>query len=141
VRNPWLFTGGILSAIAALLHLCSIVGGPAWYRFFGAGERLARLAERKPLTPALITIAIAGMLILWSAYALSGAGVVGRLPLTRPALIAITAIYLLRAAALPIMLKTMPDRSEAFLTWSSAIVLAYGVVHVVGLASGWHDLC
>ena len=28
--------------IAALLHVACIVGGPAWYRFFGAGERMAR---------------------------------------------------------------------------------------------------
>ena len=38
VGNPWLVAGGILSALAALLHLAVIVGGPVWYRFFGAGE-------------------------------------------------------------------------------------------------------
>jgi hypothetical protein len=36
----------VLSAAAALLHIAVIVGGAEWYRFFGAGEGMARLAER-----------------------------------------------------------------------------------------------
>jgi hypothetical protein len=39
--NFWLVGGGILSAIAALLHAAVIAGGPDWYRFFGAGEEMA----------------------------------------------------------------------------------------------------
>ena len=46
MRNPILFTGGVLSAAASLLHLAVIAGGPAWYRFFGAGEGMAQMAER-----------------------------------------------------------------------------------------------
>ena len=41
-----LLIGGGLSALAAALHLAIIAGGPSWYRFFGAGERTARLAAR-----------------------------------------------------------------------------------------------
>ena len=36
--NYWLITGGILSAVAAVLHIAVIIGGANWYRFFGAGE-------------------------------------------------------------------------------------------------------
>ena len=140
MRNPWLLTGGILSAVAALLHLGCIVGGPSWYRFFGAGEGMARLVERGSIRPALITIVIAAMLGIWSAYALSGASVLPRLPLLRSALVLITAIYLLRAAALPVMIAYMPDRSVTFLVWSSAIVLVLGVVHAIGLWTGWVNL-
>lgn len=39
--NLSLVFAAALSAIAASLHLAIIVGGPAWYRFFGAGERFA----------------------------------------------------------------------------------------------------
>lgn len=38
MRDKWLIAGGLLSAAAALLHIAVIVGGPDWYRFFGAGE-------------------------------------------------------------------------------------------------------
>ena len=37
-RNPALVTGGLLSVAASLLHIGCIIGGPDWYRFFGAGE-------------------------------------------------------------------------------------------------------
>lgn len=136
----WLLVAGILNAAAAVAHLACIFGGPSWYRFFGAGERLARLVERKSIKPTLITLTITGLLAIWSVYALSGAGVIGRLPLLRPALLAITAVYLLRAAAFPLMVRMMPDRSKAFLGWSSAIVLVFGIVHAVGLANSWRRL-
>ncbi len=58
-RNPWLIAAGVLSAAAALLHLAIVAGGPDWYRFFGAGEGMARMAERGLLRPTLITLAIA----------------------------------------------------------------------------------
>lgn len=140
MRNDWLLAGGILSGIASILHLCCIIGGPPWYRFFGAGERIARMAERGSIEPILITLFIAGGLAGWALYALSGAGVIGRLPLLRPILVAITAVYLLRAAALPLMLATMTDRSATFLFVSSAIVLVYGLVHAVGVVTGWSRL-
>lgn len=137
VGNAWLLAGGVLSGIAALLHLGCIIGGPRWYRFFGAGEHMARLAERGSLQPTIVTLAIALMLALWSAYALSGAEVLPRLPLLRIGLMAICAIYLLRAAALPLMLVRMADRGTTFLVVSSLIVLVYGLVHLVGIVTGW----
>ena len=48
--NPFLIAGGVLSALASLLHIAVIAGGPAWYRFFGAGEGMARMAERDAVT-------------------------------------------------------------------------------------------
>ena len=140
IRNPWLLAGGLLSGAAALMHFAIIVGGPAWYRFFGAGEQMAQLAEVDPLRPALITLGIAALLGIWSAYAFSGAGLIRRLPLRRLALLAITLAYLARAALLPLMLHIMADRSTIFLIWSSVIVLIYGLVHAVGLVRGWRDL-
>jgi hypothetical protein len=140
VANPWLLAGGVLSALASLLHLACIIGGPAWYRFFGAGEAMARLAARGSIRPTIITLGIAAMLGIWSAYAFSGAGLIGRLPLLRLGLVVITGIYLLRALALPLMLRTMPDRSRTFLVWSSAIVLVFGVVHAIGVAQSWRAL-
>ena len=36
--------GAALRALASALYMCCIVFGATWYRFFGAGERMARLA-------------------------------------------------------------------------------------------------
>lgn len=138
--NPWLVAGGILSALAAILHLAVIAGGPDWYRFVGAGEEMAQMAERELLRPALITVAIAAILTLWSAYAFAGAGLLPRLPLMKTALTAITAVYLLRGLALLPLLLLRPDLLDPFALWSSLIVLAYGLVHAIGTYRAWPTL-
>ena len=138
--RDWLIAAAALDGIAALLHLGCIVGGPQWYRFFGAGEAIVRLAEYGSWRPTIFALLIAGILSVWGLFALSGAGLIGRLPLLRTALAAITLVYLARAAALPVMLATMHDRSSTFLWWSSLIVLGYGVVHGIGLFRAWPSL-
>lgn len=137
-RNPWLIAAGTLSAAAALLHLAIIAGGPGWYRFFGAGEGMARMAERGLLRPTLITVGIAAVLAIWAAYAFAGAGLIRRLPLMRAALVAISAVYLLRAlVALPLLAL---GQGSAFLIWSSAIVLVYGIAYAAGTRRAWPAL-
>lgn len=136
-RNNWLLAGGVLSAIAAVLHLAVIAGGPAWYRFFGAGEGMARMAEQGQLQPALITLAIAAILAIWAAYAWSGAGLIRRLPLLRTALVAIAAIYLVRGLVLLPMLALAPKSITPFALWSSLIVLVYGATYAIGAWHAW----
>ena len=140
-HNPWLIAGGCLSALAALLHLAVIAGGPDWYRFFGAGEGLARAAERGEMTPHLMAAAIAALLAVWAAYAFAGAGAIRRLPLMRTALVLISAIYLLRGMfVLSPALFARPDLSSAFMLWSSLIVLVYGMTYAIGTWRAWPEL-
>jgi hypothetical protein len=136
----WLIAAALLSAAAAILHLAVIAGGPDWYRFFGAGEEMARMAERGSPVPALVTLAIATVLAAWSAYALSAAGKIRRLPLIRTALVAITAIYLLRGLVLVPVLALSPGQVDAFTLWSSLIVLVYGILYAVGTWRAWPQL-
>ncbi|HEY5721411.1 MAG TPA: hypothetical protein VIT45_03725 [Allosphingosinicella sp.] len=139
-RNHWLAAGGTLSLLAAILHLAVIAGGPSWYRFVGAGEDMARMAERGSATPALITLGIAAILAVWAAYAFSGAGLIRRLPLIRTALVLISAIYLLRGFA-PIPLLVLKSQAiDAFTLWSSLIVSVYGICHAVGTWRAWPSL-
>jgi hypothetical protein len=138
--RTWLVVGGVLSAIAALAHLAVIVGGPDWYRFFGAGEGMARAAERGELRPALITVGIAAILFVWAAYAFSGAGLIPRLPLLRTGLVAISAVYLLRALAPAAILLFRPAAMSPFVWWSSAIVLVYGLFYAIGTYGAWPRL-
>ena len=139
-NNPVLITGGVLSAAASLLHLAVIVGGPAWYRFFGAGEGMARMVEKGSMTPTLITIGIATVLAIWSAYAFSGAGLIPRLPLIRTALVLISAVYLLRGLVLVPALVLNPGGVTPFVVWSSLIVLVYGMAYAVGTWKAWPAL-
>lgn len=140
----FIFAGGI-NFIVAAIHAGIIFGGPRWYRFFGAGERMAELAEKGSPKPALITLAITLVLLIWSGYAFSAAGMLPQLPLLRPVLLTITCIYLARGLAgffLPFF-STHPSvlqNSRAFWWWSSTISAMIGLVHLQGLLEHWPDL-
>lgn len=138
--NIPLAAGALLSAVAALLHLGIIAGGPAWYRFFGAGERFARAAAEGRWYPTVVTLGIAAVLFIWSAYALAGAGVVTRLPLLKAALVGITAVYLVRGIAFAPLVLAKGGAITPFVVWSSVICFCYGVVHLVGLVQRWTAL-
>ena len=139
-ENVFLIAGAAGSAIAAMAHVGCVVFGAPWYRFFGAGEKMARLAEKGSSAPARITSGIVLVLAIWSYCALAGAGLVPRPPLLRVALCAITAIYLLRASMAVLMMRTMPGRSTAFWFWSSAICLTLGALHLIGTRQAWAGL-
>ena len=130
----------MLSFAAAVLHIGCIVFGPEWFRFFGAPEPLIRSYEQGDKTLLWMTVGITAVLSLWSAYALSGAGIIARLPLLRTALVLITAIYLARGALLIPTIILVPYPEGAFDYWSSAIVLVYGLVHLIGTVKSWRSL-
>ena len=138
--NLFLVTAAIFSATAAALHVGCIIFGASWYRFFGAGERMAQLAAAGSWVPTFVTAAIATVLALWSWYAFSAAGFGPRLPFVRLVLCGAAGIYLLRGiAGLPLAAFGL-SRSTAFWLWSSVICLVIASVHIVGLRQSWSQL-
>jgi hypothetical protein len=129
-----------LSALAAIAHLACVAIGPQAYRFMGAGEKMARAVEAGKVQPTIFTVAIASVLLIWAAYALSGAGLITRLPLRKVALLAITAVYLGRAISFPLLRPAFPENSNAFWLVSSGICLFIGLVHLYGVTSRWAEL-
>ena len=138
--NFALVVAAALSATAALLHVGCIVFGAPWYRVFGAGESMAKMAERGEWRPTLVTGVIVLVLSAWAAYALSGAGVLPRFPLLRTALCLIAGVYTLRGAGGLVIAASgrMPNRR--FWWWSSLVCLVFGLTHAVGLAQRWVQL-
>jgi hypothetical protein len=138
--NLALVIAAALSATAALLHVGCIVFGASWYRVFGAGERMATMAERGEWRPTLVTGVIVLVLSAWAAYALSGAGVLPRFPLLRTALCLIAGVYTLRGVVGLVVAASgrMPNRR--FWWWSSLVCLVFGLTHAVGLAQRWPQL-
>jgi hypothetical protein len=133
----WLIASGWMSVAASLLHVGCIIGGPDWYRFFGAGEEMAMAAERGLWMPTILTVIIAAILAGWAIYAFSAAGKLIRLPLTRTALVLISAVLLLRGVAVVIPAAWPPEHSMEFRVWSSAIVLLLGLCFLVGTWRAW----
>ena len=133
---------GILSFIASVLHIGVIIGGASWYRFFGAGEGMALLAEKGSVQPAIMTFCIALVLAVWGAYAWSAAGILPVLPLLKTALILITLVYLVRGS-LGLLAPFFADHpqvaenSMSFWIWSSLICLLIGLVYLRGILDKW----
>ena len=138
--NSLFILAGVLNAIAASLHIGCIYFGAPWYRFFGAGEELAVLAEQGSMKPAIITSGIAVALSIFSLYAFSAAGLIVELPLLRWVIILITTVYLLRGIAGLFLMKNPMGRSPGFWLWSSMICLSVGAVHLIPLTGEWMNL-
>lgn len=132
VGSQSLVLGGALTVLAAVAHLACIALGPPAYRAMGAGERMVRAVEAGRAQPTLVTAGIAAVLLLWAAYAFSGAGIILALPLTGLALPAISLVFLVRAFAFPLLRPVFPGNSTRFWWVSSGICLLLGLLYAVG---------
>lgn len=143
--NTQLIIAASLSFIAAFLHLLIIFGGPNWYRFFGAGEKMAALAEAGSMQPTIITLFIAGALSVFGLYGLSGAGVIFELPLLKLGLCLIAVVYLLRGLLgflLPFVSNhpSVKENSITFWMVSSVICCIFGGFYLLGIINNWQLL-
>lgn len=139
--RPWLIAAAWMSLAASLIHLGVIFGGPDWYRFFGAGEKMAGAAERGAAFPAIMTFFIAAVLAAWAAFAFSAAGLIRRLPLIRTALVAIAAILILRAAMAFVPSFWPPENQTlAFIVISSGICFVMGACFAIGTWRAWPQI-
>ncbi len=135
---------GALSSGVAALHLVIILLGAPAYRYFGAGERMARLAELGSWRPATITFGLTMIFAVWAAYAFSGAGVCRPLPWLRAGLIGIGTVYTLRGLVLGPQLvwyfsgcrDAVPLRHLAF----SAAALLIGLTYLIGTKNACSQL-
>ena len=138
--NPALLVAGAGSVAAGVAHLACIVGGPDWYRFFGAGEGMARAVEQGRWQPHVMTAVIAIVLFGWAWFAFAAAGQMPRPPLLRIGLIAITLVLLLRAAAAFVPGVWRAEHTPTFIIVSSLIVLVLGLAFLIGTIKAWPTL-
>lgn len=131
-----LILSAVLSVIAALAHLACILGGGDWYRFMGAGEQMALMAERGDAYPTIVTSLLCVILFGWSAYALSGAKKLPKLPLLKTGLSAISAVLIFRGIsglfALFFVNNAYMQSHKTFMLVSSLICLLFGALFLYG---------
>jgi len=138
--SVFLLVSASLSLAAAVLHFACIPWGANGYRILGAGEPIVTWAAQGHWYPPLVAFFIGSVLSVWASYALSAAGFLRPLPFLKPVLVFITAIYILRAVAFPLLKPAFPGNSQTFWLISSAICLLVGVVHLVGIIQAWGHL-
>lgn len=138
--NKSLMFGGVMSTLAAFLHIAIILGGPDWYRFFGAPQKMVILAGQGSLIPTVRTICIFIVLFIWGLYAFSGAGLIRKLPLLKLALVLISAIYIIRGLLLFPIWIIKPEFINNLIIWSSIVCLIIGSAHAIGTRQVWIDI-
>lgn len=139
-----LVAAGCASAAIALLHVFIIFVGAPGYRYFGAGEEIARLAESGSPYPALLTAFVTIFFVLFAVYGLAGAQLLPwKPPLLRTGLVAIGAIYSLRGVLLAPQAAAFssggPLVGAKDLVFSS-VSLAIGLLYLWGTWRAWPAL-
>ena len=137
-----LSAGSIMSFGVALLHLVIIFIGADAYRYFGAGEEMALLAESGSLQPALVTFVITIFFSLFGLYGLSGANIILRLPFLKWVLLAIGSIYALRGLAVIgelIVIFENPVYPLRMIIFSLVSLIA-GIFYLAGVKKSWTSL-
>lgn len=124
-----------LYGFASILHLGCILFGEKWYRFFGAGEKMLEQVRRGARLPSIVTLAIAGALLLMSAYNLSAAGIFSDFPFHKFFLWACAIVLLARALLFAPLMKFIRGNSLQFWLVSSAICLMLGCLQLFALLS------
>jgi hypothetical protein len=142
-REHVLTLAGWLSAAVAALHIVIIFFGAPAYRYFGAGEDMARQAEAGSFLPAAMTLAITAVFAVFAFYAFAGAGRLRRPPLLRTGLVVIAAIYTLRGLALIPELVQFAQGSTVVMPRQlvfSAVSLTIGLLYLAGTVLLWPSL-
>ena len=136
-RNPWLIVAGWLSIGASLLHIgCISADQPGIVLRCGRGDA-QRPSAGKSIGAAYLRDRHCAR--HRGGLAFAGAGVFRKLPLTRTALVVITAVYMLRGLML-IPIAFTSAAQTPFNIWSSLIVLGYGIFYAVGTWKAWPSL-
>jgi hypothetical protein len=124
--QAWLLWGAILSFVIALFHFLNAL----------VVILLSSRADRDPF----VVFLLGGLYFLFGLYALSGGGVIRKLPLLDVGLALISAIYTLRG------LRVFPETFQFFtavepfpvlLPFLSLVFLVTGCVYAVGTVKSW----
>jgi hypothetical protein len=129
--NPksFLIAGGIISALISLLHVILALK-PGLYSYIGPAKEIQMSAT----TASIASVVLALIFAAWAAYAFSGAGLIEALPLLRPALIAIGAIYVLRSLFIFTEVRMVLNEGYPFrFVIFSIISLVTGLLYLIGI--------
>ena len=130
-----LLIGGVASSAIAMLHVVIVFVGAPGYRYFGAGEDMARAAEAGSWVPPLLTLAFALVFAVWALYGFSGAGLIRRLPLLRAALLTIGLIFSLRGLSVVPQVVALVQSGRSVLHRAvvfSLVSLTCGIIYLAG---------
>ena len=80
---------------------------------------------------------VSTLMIIAGLYALSGAGMIIKMPLLKPALVTISILFILRGALIFHLMCWKPEVIDAFRVISSGIFLICGIAYALGTYLRW----
>lgn len=142
MSNKCFIIGATLTFLGAVLHIAIIIVGADGYLASGAGEELAQLARSGSVYPAFLGSILVGIFLGWSLYALSGAGIIRRLPFLKVCLILIAGLCTVRGLYgffIPVLFNSPYVAALGLWFWiySSAIWLTIGLLYSAGIRYNW----
>jgi hypothetical protein len=96
VQSKLLISSGIIASASAIWHLLCIWGGSSWFTFARAPQQIIDSAHQGTLLAPIATIIVASLMFACTIFALSGAGLIRKVPLLKSALITIAILCTLR---------------------------------------------
>ncbi|WP_293145517.1 hypothetical protein [Moritella sp.] len=128
---------GMFTLTASFLHIAIIFGGADWYRFFGAGEEMATMSEQGSIYPSIITSIIVLLLAISSIYAISGAGVIRKVPFLKTILSLLTFAFLTRGLiGIPLVLFASSDYMTELATDMTFMIISSLICVLIGSCYG-----
>ena len=123
--------GGWANIVIGTLHVVGLIWARRMFYWVGIGPDMDRLGAVHALLPYVLSIVTGAVFCVFGLYAIAGAGDLRPLPLVRPAIIAITWMYLLRAiggTGLGGFIEDASFKEAAF----STVALGIGVLYAIG---------
>ena len=141
-RNPLLLAAAG-SFIVAALHATMPFFLPEAYRFFGGPGQINFADKGAELVIVVECYCLSAIFAVWGLYALSGAGVLRRLPLLRLGLLVIGGVYTLRGLLLiQEIIASLQGKMQGieYQMCFSVVSLLIGIFYLAGIIRAWKDL-
>ena len=131
-----LLLGGLIAVVTAVAHMSCIVFGPSCFKAQLAPPHIIRSAMEGTSTAAIETTIVSSLFLACALFAVSGAGLIRRLPFLKSALITISIICLVRGlATIPLsfyepVLKSTYGIISGFIWFLAGCLYLYGFLWV-----------
>ena len=126
--------------MGALLHFLAIFGGYSWYEFLMAPPFLLESVKAGTWLAPMSGILVSILMIIAGFYALSGANIIFKMPLLKPALIILSILFTVRGMIIFHLMWWKPEVIDAFRIISSGIFLISGIAYTIGTYLRWNRI-
>jgi len=129
--------GGYINICIATAHLIGLIWAKQMFELTGVGKEMGGLAQIQPSLPYILTVSVAVVFFIFGLYGLSAAGEIRKLPLLKPGVFSIAAIYIFRGIGELIFDISKHVASPLTETTYSLIALAIGMLYLIGGLKKW----